>query len=724
MKIIIATGVYPPEIGGPATFAALFEEGLAERHISYCTLPFRSVRTFPKIIRHIAYFGKLFFSIQRGDIVFALDPVSVGLPACLAARLRHARFYLRVGGDYAWEQGMQRFGVSELPDQFLERYAHAPRSFPFLLRFLIRIERWVARYAQKVLVQSSYLGSIVERWGIPKEKIVVVPNSVEVPELPSQEESRRTLQWDANRKIILSSGRLVPWKGFHVLMDAVRSVSETQPSVQLVIVGDGPQRKELEAYAATMRSPRFDIVFTGSVSRDVLMQMLRAADVFALNTGYEGFSHQILEACAVGTPVVTTDIPGNADALEHGKTGLMVPYNNAEALVQAISRLLTNTEYAQELSTAARMHVKQYTRAYTVAKTCAALDIDTALRVLMISGDANALQKTSTVHARLVLQAQQTGFLTVYVPATRSESCALAEQGVVQGFVGAKHVIARRMIWAAREMICDVVTAQDPFFLGWIAWRIAKHKRVPLQLQLHTNIFHPSFRQQSIAHWIKYQLARFLLSRADCIRVVSEALQQELLAAGVRAPITVLPIFINKEAIDSASPFSFTSYGFSHTLLIVSRLEPEKRVADVLYAFPNILKVFPHAGLVVAGDGSQKKQFQRLAAQLAIEKQAVFLGNRTDVFSLYKGADCFIATPARFEGYGATVVEALAAHCPTVSYDVGIAREAGAHIVPEGGVAAVVVSVLESGQRGTLRIPLPSAQTWAQEWKKGIEESR
>src|SRR3989344_8147291 len=104
MKLLIATGLYPPESGGPATYTKLLEERLPALGFSVLVLPFSRVRHLPKIIRHIAYFFKCLRMACAADVVYALDTASAGLPAALAAKLAGKKFLVRVHCDYAWEQ--------------------------------------------------------------------------------------------------------------------------------------------------------------------------------------------------------------------------------------------------------------------------------------------------------------------------------------------------------------------------------------------------------------------------------------------------------------------------------------------------------------------------------------------------------------------------------------------------------------------------------------------
>ena len=86
MKLVIATPLYPPEIGGPATYSRLLEEGLPMKGIEVELVKFSEVRHLPKLIRHYVYYRQVLKAARRADAVLALDPVSVGLPAMKAAR--------------------------------------------------------------------------------------------------------------------------------------------------------------------------------------------------------------------------------------------------------------------------------------------------------------------------------------------------------------------------------------------------------------------------------------------------------------------------------------------------------------------------------------------------------------------------------------------------------------------------------------------------------------
>ena len=127
MKILVATGLYPPEEGGPATYAKALHDFLPKFNVEVVVLPFSQVRKYPPFVRHLVYLYLCLKYSKGTSIIYALDPVSVGLPACIASFLTKKKFVVKVVGDYAWEQGMQRFGVTELLDDFLKKKSY---SFP------------------------------------------------------------------------------------------------------------------------------------------------------------------------------------------------------------------------------------------------------------------------------------------------------------------------------------------------------------------------------------------------------------------------------------------------------------------------------------------------------------------------------------------------------------------------------------------------------------------
>ncbi|MDP3957996.1 MAG: glycosyltransferase family 4 protein [bacterium] len=367
MKILIATGLYPPDIGGPATYSKLLKEELPKRDIDVEVLSFGDVRHLPKPLSHVRYFTKLLRLAPFADVIYAQDPVSVGFPALLAAVFLRKKFVLKVVGDYAWEQGTARYGIAVSLDEFSKEH----RGYPFFVRVLKTVEALVARSADTIIVPSKYLKKIVGNWGISKEKIVVVYNAYTgepggskdaTPHAPSEE------------KVIVSAGRLVPWKGFVTLISLMRELVKHFPGAKLIIVGDGPERSMLESNI-TRLGLQSNVFLTGALPQEKLFKYIRNADVFVLNTSYEGFSHQLLEVLAIGTPVVTTDVGGNPEIIKDGENGLLVAPDDRAALIRAIERVILDDDLAKRFFVNGRKTVAEFSVDRMLKETIEAISL-------------------------------------------------------------------------------------------------------------------------------------------------------------------------------------------------------------------------------------------------------------------------------------------------------------------------------------------------------------
>lgn len=340
--ICIATPLYPPQIGGPATHVSFVERGLS-KFFDLRVVTFSDVLSYPKGIKHVVYFCKVFVSALHAECVYALDPVSVGLPAAISAWLLRKPFVLRVGGDYAWEQGVQRFGVEEPLDAFVKN-----RQSSLYVRLLQGVQAYVARSAHTVVVPSEYLGRIVRTWGVSSDRILVIYSQPELEPTMSRAEARKKLGLHENEIVLLSAGRIVPWKGFEGVIDALVSLLP-QREMKLYIAGSGPHLPVLLTHIEKMKATNH-VVMLGQLPKNVLHMWLSASDVFLLNTQYEGLSHLILEAFAAHVPVVTTRVGGNSELVEDGKTGVLVAPDDIAALSAALSRVLSDRVHAQTLT--------------------------------------------------------------------------------------------------------------------------------------------------------------------------------------------------------------------------------------------------------------------------------------------------------------------------------------------------------------------------------------
>ena len=344
-SLLITTGIFAPDIGGPASYARalatrLSEQGVRVTVLTYSSvvknpgdgsLPFTVRRVFIRLpwgLRHALFFFQTFRLARKHDGILVLNAVSAGVPTAIAARLAHRSFIVRVVGDYAWEIATQIGKTYLLIDEFQK----SPKSGR--IARLDRMQRWVCRRAKAIIVPSQYLRGLVTAWGISEDKINVIYNGVDFkPSGLTKEEARKKIGISGN--LIISYGRLVPWKGNLMLLKIMQQLLQVNQFFRLVIVGDGPDFKTLQSVARNLGLERKVFLVGRKSSADVALY-LAASDIFVQNTGYEGFSHQVLEAMKAGVPVITTSVGGNREIIRQGENGLLVRYNDEFNLVEAI----------------------------------------------------------------------------------------------------------------------------------------------------------------------------------------------------------------------------------------------------------------------------------------------------------------------------------------------------------------------------------------------------
>lgn len=250
-----------------------------------------------------------------------------------------------------------------------------------------------------------------------------------------------------------------------------------------------------------------------------------------------------------------------------------------------------------------------------------------------------------------------------------------------------------------------LITAQDPFETAFVGWRIARAFGTKLQIQVHTDFLSPYFAQKSILNKIRVLVAKFLLPRADCIRVVSERISNSLKAKRYKLKTVpnILPIFIDAEKIKNMKP-SFDlreKYPqFDRVILMASRLSKEKNIELAIDAMSEVLstkRLTLNPLLLIVGSGPEEERLKLKAKSCKLAANVVFEGWQSDTVSYYKTADLFLNT-SNYEGYGLSLVEAAVSGCPIVTTDVGVAPElkkggAKISICPVGDKACVIENI-------------------------------
>ena len=284
----------------------------------------------------------------------------LGLVPRLAALL--ARERVDIVHSHNWQTFFYTVAAASLAGVSLRvhgihgREAEAPSSRQ------IQLSRWLARRVSRLIAVSSDLGrELVKDWGVPAERVTVIPNGVDLDGFahPGPVESlREELRLAPEQRVIMTVGGLRPVKDYPSLIRAFARVQAARPEARLVIVGGergGGSQGELEALAASL-GVGHGVLFPG-VRQDV-SRLLALSDVYVNSSTFEGMSNTILEAMAASRPVVATDVGGNPELVRDGVNGFLVPPRDEAALAGRLVELLADPALAKAQGAAGRALVE------------------------------------------------------------------------------------------------------------------------------------------------------------------------------------------------------------------------------------------------------------------------------------------------------------------------------------------------------------------------------
>lgn len=336
-NLFIASGIFHPEAGGPATYLKEILPSLQGLAWDVRLLSFgdSQQKDYPYPITRIP---RKFYPIRMMNYARASRPLlewadvsylhTIDLPLWGS---HHAPRIIKIVGDQAWERCIRRGWIP--PDQTVDEFQIQAGNWRIMAQKNSRSKQ--VRAMDGVIVPSEYLKSMVMGWGIAESKIQVIYNALPAMSdlIETQAEARQLLGW-GDSPTILTVARLHPWKGIDHLINASRDL----PDIRLIVAGDGTDLARLQSMAHER------VTFLGQVPSEKIPPLMRAADAVAVYSGYEGLSHTILESLRIGTPVIASDKGGNPEVVKHNINGLLVPYVDIPALKSAIQTIIDQRE--------------------------------------------------------------------------------------------------------------------------------------------------------------------------------------------------------------------------------------------------------------------------------------------------------------------------------------------------------------------------------------------
>ena len=368
MNILVATGIFPPDIGGPASYVpeiarALLQKGHKVKVVTtsepewldfddsqHPFQVFRMNRRLDLALRPFHFAKTILHHSKDVDVVLANG---VFLEAAVASLVSRKSMVQKIVGDPAWERAINRGWTRDKFETFQER------RYGLKLEGLKKLRTFVANQTDKIIVPSHYLADWVRRWGVPQSKISVIYNSV--PEIGPVAPVSTPL---TSRVKLVTAGRLVSWKRIDSIIEAVARMVD----VGLLICGDGPERTQLEQLARDL-GVTDRIYFAGQRNRKAALALMAGCDIFVLASTYEGLPHVVLEAMSLGLPVIATSVGGIPEVVQDGETGILIEGGETEALRIAVLQLIASPEILLQMKSKAQLEAKTFSLTRMVEKT-------------------------------------------------------------------------------------------------------------------------------------------------------------------------------------------------------------------------------------------------------------------------------------------------------------------------------------------------------------------
>jgi glycosyltransferase involved in cell wall biosynthesis len=234
------------------------------------------------------------------------------------------------------------------------------------------VSRWakpILRSAQGIQVDGSMTARELAEEGIPAERIVVKPlvpgNLADYVAAERDSELRADLSMNGRfNRLVLFVGRIDAQKNVQFLLDVATRLRTTHPHVRFIMIGDGPQRRDLEQ-TAIARGLAESMLWLGWQSHNQVVKYMATCDIFALPSVFEGFARVLMEAAMAAMPIVTTTVSGSDDAVVSGENGYIVPIGDVDAFSTALLQLVENPEQSREMGLRSRLHVQELVSRYS-----------------------------------------------------------------------------------------------------------------------------------------------------------------------------------------------------------------------------------------------------------------------------------------------------------------------------------------------------------------------
>ena len=738
MKILLASGVYPPDIGGPSAQTEQIARSLIGRGFDVRVVadgnpadselrngvPLTFIRgsrsegrfqIFLRLWRGLCEIGRILDEFKPDVVHVQTIGGSFAILVGIATWIRRIPSLLKYTADFTVEMS---------GEASLESAPGSGRDWKKKLevKALALLQHVLLFLYDRVWVTTPMMqGHLTRTLRIPAGKLFLHPNCVEMGHFETVARDRvwatedREPQANPAPLVVLTVARMIPIKGLDVCLEALAALRDL--SIKLRIVGGGtPDYEESLRVMARQLGVADRVEFVGKVAPDRIPEVYRSADIFLLASLYEPFGIVLLEAMAAGLPIVATRVGGIPEVVEDGRSAQLVPPGEPKAIADALRALIANAGTRERMSQAARQRAKEFsfdglldalidtygslrkktydshlsTGVSPAAGGSESCNAKMRAPAILSFGSTRGLWdgESAEDYRRLMAYAEH---LDEYIVVANSYKRHGLEPRIFGGRLEAIPTNAYCQIDSVIRMLhigyrvlrrrrISLIQAQDPFFIGLVAIILGRLFRVPV----NTCVFGPNVYDK---HWIASHwsnrfigwIGRAVLRSSQGIQVDGQMTGRSLIASGYP------PSQVHVKPMVPANLDRFLDIERGERrdddpirLLFAGRMATQKNL-PLLLAAVSALKVqnVRRFELVLAGDGPEEENLRAEVLRDGLSAEVKFLGSvtRDEIVGTFASADIFVLI-SHYEGYPRVLMEAAAAALPIVSTAVSGSDEA------------------------------------------------
>ena len=350
MKILITVGIYPPDIGGPASFVPKIANLLSQNNyevtvicLSDSNLQDNETYKVKRILRNqnllIRWLKTIILIILNGRNAEYIFVNGLPMESYVANIFLRKKLVRKIVGDWAWERGRNKGLIEDSFDEF------QLNSHNLHLEIAKFSRGWTATKADIVITPSRHLSNVVKNWGVKADKLKVIYNGTRITNNEFSKSNSNIIK-------LITVGRLAPWKNVNTIIEAVHLLKNQDLKINLIIVGSGPEDLDLKKQVSNLNLTN-EVIFTGQKKYSDLKEYYKSADIYIQASGYEGLPHVLLEAINFDLAIISTPIGGTNEILQDGKNGFILDLEkgikpNSENLKNIILEVVNNKKLTEE----------------------------------------------------------------------------------------------------------------------------------------------------------------------------------------------------------------------------------------------------------------------------------------------------------------------------------------------------------------------------------------